>query len=337
MSQHEFDQFLSLLNRLLRLSSSEREAISNELRDHLEERLTELLSQGVSRHKAIETALEEFGDAAGLAGEFVQIFRKQRRRWMMRMTLGTAAGLAVLAILTTAFWPHGRFGTSLDHIVAQDDVASVGQASLRAPTLDTSDRLAEAELRKRVDIDFIEIPFVEAIDALCSQVGLQFYLKEKHLEDEGISADASVSLSLDQIPVEMALELILEQLELTYIIRDGIILVTTPQDLENVAVVCVYNCRDLLAINTSTGAGEGNADGDEESEFGSNPIGESPPVSPTSGNKRQRRATPGATPPASNQSNAAVVPRHVLAQLGHTWNAKRGVSVMKSFSAFSLR
>ena len=67
MSQHEFDQFLSLLNRLLRLSSSEREAIANELCDHLEERLTELLSQGVPRYKAIETALEEFGDAAGLA------------------------------------------------------------------------------------------------------------------------------------------------------------------------------------------------------------------------------------------------------------------------------
>ena len=316
MSQHEFDQFLSLLNRLLRLSSSEREAIANELRDHLEERLTELLSQGVPRYKAIETALEEFGDAAGLAGEFVQIFRKQRRRWMMRMTLGTAAGLAVLVMLTTAFWPQGRSGASLDHVVAQDEVAPGEQAALRAPTLDASDRLAEAELRNRVDIDFIDIPIVEALDELCSQVGLQFYLKEKYLEDEGISADAPVSLSLDQVSDEMALDLILEQLELTYIICDGIVLVTTEQDLENVAVVRVYNCRDLLAINISTDASEGNAGEDEENEFGGNPIDASSPGSPRSGNKRTRQPSPGATPPASDQSNAAVVPRNVLAQFG---------------------
>ena len=72
MSKNEFDQYLALLSGLLRLSPAQREAIASELRDHLEERLDELLAQGVSRQKAIETALEEFGDATGLAGEFVE-------------------------------------------------------------------------------------------------------------------------------------------------------------------------------------------------------------------------------------------------------------------------
>ena len=219
-------------------------------------------------------------------------------------------------MLTTAFWPDGQSVVSLDRAVAQEDLDLAGNNVRPASTSDFADRFAEAELRKRLDVEFIELPIVEALDFLSNQVGLQFYLKVKYLEDLGISADSPVDLSLNQVSVEMALDLILEQLELTYIICDGIVLVTTEQDLENVAVVRVYNCRDLLAINTSTDAGEGNADGDEESEFGSNPIGASPPGSPRSGNKQQRRATPGATPPASNQSNAAVVPRNVLAQLG---------------------
>ncbi|MDP6467953.1 MAG: permease prefix domain 1-containing protein [Pirellulaceae bacterium] len=318
MSQHEFDQFLSLLSRLLRLSSSQREAIASELRDHLEERLTELLSQGVPRHKAVETALGEFGDTAGLAGEFVQIFRKQRRRWMMRMTLGTAAGLAVLVMLTTAFWPHGRSSVSLDHIVAQDDVAPADEDTLLAPAPDATNRFAESELQKRLDIDFIDLPIVEALDALCSQVGLQFYLKVKYLEDLGIAADTPVNLSLNQVSAEMALELILEQLELTYIVHDGIILVTTEEDLDNVAEVRVYNCRDLLAINVSDGAGEGGAGGDDGSEGGFGPIGETPPIGEKSGDKRKRRSTPtpGATTPRPGQSNTAAVPRNVLSQFG---------------------
>ena len=57
-----------LLTSLLRLSRSQTEAIARELRDHLEERLTDLLDRGIEQDEAARIALEEFGDAAGLDG-----------------------------------------------------------------------------------------------------------------------------------------------------------------------------------------------------------------------------------------------------------------------------
>lgn len=82
MSEREFETYLTLLCRLLRLDAAQREVIARELRDHLEERLAELKARGVDREEAVRSALDEFGDAAGLAAEFSLIARNVRRRWL---------------------------------------------------------------------------------------------------------------------------------------------------------------------------------------------------------------------------------------------------------------
>ena len=98
MSHGEFDEYLGLLGRMLRLARWQRESIACELRDHLQERLEELTAQGVPQREAIERALAEFGDAAVLAAQFIRVSRNKRRRWIMRCTIGFA-GVAVAAVL----------------------------------------------------------------------------------------------------------------------------------------------------------------------------------------------------------------------------------------------
>jgi hypothetical protein len=44
------------------------------------------------------------------------------------------------------------------------------------------------------------------------------------------------------------LELMLDELELTYVEKDGLILITTPEDAESKMDIRVYDCRDLLAM-----------------------------------------------------------------------------------------
>ncbi|HZN36792.1 MAG TPA: permease prefix domain 1-containing protein, partial [Pirellulaceae bacterium] len=66
MSDREFNNYLTLLAGLLRLGEKQRQAIAEELRSHLEDRLEELLASGMTREEAIRRALAEFGDAAGL-------------------------------------------------------------------------------------------------------------------------------------------------------------------------------------------------------------------------------------------------------------------------------
>ena len=91
MSEREFENYLILVGRLLRLTPAQRDAVADELHDHLQERLEVLTARGVSRDDAVRIALEEFGDAAGLAGEFSEIVRGRKKRWMMRVTTGTIA------------------------------------------------------------------------------------------------------------------------------------------------------------------------------------------------------------------------------------------------------
>ena len=93
MSEQEFELYLKLLSRCLGLTPGQREQIADELRDHLEQRLAELEQAGVARDKAVVQALDEFGDAAVLAANFAAIARLKRRRFLMRLSLGSVGAL----------------------------------------------------------------------------------------------------------------------------------------------------------------------------------------------------------------------------------------------------
>jgi hypothetical protein len=119
MSEQEFDLYLKLLAKCLRLTAGQREQIADELRDHLEERLEELARAGVPREKAVVQALDEFGDAAVLAAHFTTIARLKRRRFLMRLSLGSVGALAAGLLIAYAFWPDNRAFRGPERVVAQ--------------------------------------------------------------------------------------------------------------------------------------------------------------------------------------------------------------------------
>jgi hypothetical protein len=119
MSEQEFELYLKLLSRCLGLTPAQREQIADELRDHLEERLEELARAGVPREKAVVQALDEFGDAAVLAGDFAAIARLKRRRFLMRLSLGSVGALAAGLLIAFAFWPENRAVRGPERAMAQ--------------------------------------------------------------------------------------------------------------------------------------------------------------------------------------------------------------------------
>jgi hypothetical protein len=121
MSEQEFDLYLKLLAKCLRLTSGQRELIADELRDHLEERLEELARAGVPRERAVAQALDEFGDAAVLAAHFTTIARLKRRRFLMRLSLGSVGALTAALLIGYAFWPENRALRGPEQIVAQEN------------------------------------------------------------------------------------------------------------------------------------------------------------------------------------------------------------------------
>src|SRR5678815_3626936 len=120
MSQLEFDTYLALLCRLLRIAPQQREQVAEEFRTHMEDRLEELLATGLSRETAIQQAIGEFGDAAGLAAELLKIQQGRRKRWIMRLSVASILCVALVGLLSLALLPGHQQLPGISQAQAQE-------------------------------------------------------------------------------------------------------------------------------------------------------------------------------------------------------------------------
>ena len=260
MSEREFENYLALLGGLLRLSAKQRGEISGELRDHFEERLDELAARGLSRDEAIQTTLAEFGDAAGLAAAFLHVSRNRRKRWIMRWTAASIGGLAAVALLAVALWPENANVKLTPKAVAQATAPKPdGPAATKeeAKTKEDNNAATEAALAKQLAADFVETPLKDVIGSLSELTSVEFYVNWKKLEEEGILRDAPITVNLKKVRVDMLLDLALAQAgdNAAYVLRDGIVVISSAANLENATEIRVYNCRDLIKLAPPFDAG----------------------------------------------------------------------------------
>jgi hypothetical protein len=263
MPEQEFELYLSLLSRFLRLRPGQRAEIADELRDHLAERLQELTASGLPREAAIRQALEELGDASLLASDFTSIRTSQRRRTLMRWTVRSIAGLTAAVLLTFALWPVPNQiapAPATAQPAEAPDTASGGFA-LPGPDDLVPDPQAVTEEKLATVLPKLEleqVPFADALDHIADVTATDIVIDRAYLDDNGIDLGSSViTLKIRNTPVtaRTALDLILRPLKLGVTVRNGILFVGSPDDATDVQV---YNCRDLLpgpwGVSTMPGA-----------------------------------------------------------------------------------
>lgn len=248
MSQQEFDNYLALLTRLLRIAPKQRQLVAEEFRAHMEDRLDDLLARGIGRDQAVQMALEEFGDAAGLAAQIATLSWNRKRRWYMKVSAFSVAGLAAAVLLAIALWPENQRLPATAQAVAQQPKAK-GKAKGKAPEYQPT---LEEKLARRVDADFAETPVKDLLDFLSDSAGVQFYINRRALTDENVALDTPITMNLKQVRVDTILDLAMEQVSdnLAWQERDGVLIVSTLTALEGATEVRVYNCRDLLAMTS---------------------------------------------------------------------------------------
>ena len=248
MSEQEFDNYLALLSRLLRIAPQQREQVAEEFRTHLEDRLDDLLARGISRDKAVKLALEEFGDAAALAAELAQISAIRKRRWYMKASAFTVVGLAAAVLLAIALWPESERLPGTPQAIAQQP-ATKGKGKLKAAA---PQKTLEQKLAERTTVEFLDTPLTDVFEFVGSKNQIQIYTNRRALSDESIMLDAPITMSLADVKVETVLDLAMEQVsdQLAYLERDGVLIISTVTALEGATEVRVYNCRDLLALTT---------------------------------------------------------------------------------------
>ncbi|MCI0333714.1 MAG: VWA domain-containing protein [Planctomycetes bacterium] len=123
-----------------------------------------------------------------------------------------------------------------------------------------AERRIEAALRAPLHttgMDYTETPLEEVVNLLQEEYGIPIQIDDTALEETGLDPTEPVTVNLHNVSLRSALRLMLEKLQLTYIIRDEVLIITTPEDAEVELVVKVYPVADLVLPIDATLLGGG--------------------------------------------------------------------------------
>ncbi len=97
-----------------------------------------------------------------------------------------------------------------------------------------------AELNHKTSIRFVEAPLAEAVKRLSEAHQIPILIDLRALEEIGLSSKEPVNLTVKDISLRSALRLLLNDLELSYMIRNEVLLITTEESAEQNLIVRVF-------------------------------------------------------------------------------------------------
>ncbi|MCH7724852.1 MAG: hypothetical protein IH991_00005 [Planctomycetes bacterium] len=106
----------------------------------------------------------------------------------------------------------------------------------------------EAALDENTKIDFIEVPLQDVMDYLADVHKIPIVIDARALNTVGLGTDTPITRRLG-ISLRSALRLLLDEIELTYLIRDEVLLITSLEEADRMAEIRVYDVADLLEKN----------------------------------------------------------------------------------------
>jgi hypothetical protein len=108
------------------------------------------------------------------------------------------------------------------------------------------EREIERRLSTPVNVNFTDMPLRAVIDDIRSWQGINIYIDEPALVSEGISLDRPITIKLEQVSLKSALNLLLHQAHLVYIIKDEVLQITTPAFGRGKLITATYQVADLV-------------------------------------------------------------------------------------------
>jgi type II secretory pathway component GspD/PulD (secretin) len=107
------------------------------------------------------------------------------------------------------------------------------------------EREIESKLRKTVTLNFTDAPLRQVIDDLRASYGVNIYVDQLALDQEGVSMERPVSVKLEDVSLKSALNLTLKQVHLTYIIKDEVLQITSESAARGRLERVTYQVADL--------------------------------------------------------------------------------------------
>ncbi len=166
---------------------------------------------------------------------------------VMVMSRGTRAWLAALTIAVLAT-PLVYF--SRDHLAAASDSNGTSGASDK-PEAELLPPLSEAEqkirdvLSKQAELRFEEMPLKDVMAKVQDEYGIQVQLDLAALGGEGIDADTLIDVEVKGVSLGSALRLMLRQRNMSCVVRDDVLQITTKDEADNWLVTRIYPVGDI--------------------------------------------------------------------------------------------
>ena len=105
---------------------------------------------------------------------------------------------------------------------------------------------------KEVGLEFQDEPLESVVNFLQDNYDVPIQIDVEALQDVGLSPDEPVTINVRNVTLKSALRLLLKPLQLTYVIANEVLIITTPEEAESQLVVCVYDVRDLVSARNAT-------------------------------------------------------------------------------------
>ncbi|HVX12825.1 MAG TPA: hypothetical protein VHC22_16705 [Pirellulales bacterium] len=101
-------------------------------------------------------------------------------------------------------------------------------------------------LDDKTEIDFAEQPLSDVVDYLKQRHGIEIQLDKKALTDAGIGSEVPITRTIGGVTLRSALKLLLGELDLTYVLRNEVLMITSKTEAENMLSHRVYPVADLV-------------------------------------------------------------------------------------------
>ncbi|MBC8289035.1 MAG: pilus assembly protein N-terminal domain-containing protein [Planctomycetes bacterium] len=110
---------------------------------------------------------------------------------------------------------------------------------------DAARRQIEQALKKSISIDMTDGTLKDALKQLHQTAGVNIAIDSAALEDEGVTTDVKVSLHLSGVSLRAALKILLSPFNLTTLIEDEVLKVTSQVRAKGSLIAVVYQVKDL--------------------------------------------------------------------------------------------
>jgi hypothetical protein len=128
---------------------------------------------------------------------------------------------------------------STDH----DFCKCVGEAN--SPTVAKIEKALTSPLHSQ-GLTFADTPLKAVMNQIQDEYGFPIEIDTAALDEMGIGSDEPVTIKLSGISLRSALQLALRHRQLTYVVLDEVLMITTPEAAEHHLQVCVYDVREIV-------------------------------------------------------------------------------------------